>query len=95
MCHPCLQYVTRNEVSANSKQQSYVHVYPYAEKVGLLLSRAVGVLTRHLKSLTYSSCKAACRVHYYLSHYPVTVCITYSGRKLDLHVYTDLHVFRV
>ena len=33
-------------------------------------------------------CKAACRVLNYLSHHPSTG-ITYSGCKLDLHLYTD------
>ena len=49
---------------------------------------AVGVLTRHLKCPTYSSCKAACRVLNYLSHHPTTG-ITYTGCKLDLQVHTD------
>ena len=76
------EYIPRNEVAANAKQQSYVYAYPYAERVGSLLylavvskpdiMYAVGVLTRHLKYPTYSSCKAACRVLNYVSHRPTT-----------------------
>ena len=89
------EYIPRNEVPANAKQQSYVDAYPYSEIVGSLLylavvSRpdimyAVGMLTRHLECPTYSSCKAACRVLNYLSHHPTTG-ITYTGCKLDLQV---------
>ena len=48
----------------------------------------MGVLTRHLKTPTYASCKAACRVLNYLAHHP-NYAITYCGDKLNLHVYTD------
>ena len=73
------EYIPRNEVSANAKQQSNVDAYPYAEILGSLLylavvSRpdimyAVGVLTSHLKCPTHSSCKAAC-IYYYSHIFP-------------------------
>ena len=98
MCLPCLHIYLAMKCLLIFKQQSYVDAYPYAEIVGSLLylavvSRpdimyAVGVLTRHFKCPTYSSCKAACRVLTYISHHP-TPGITYTGCKLDLQVYTD------
>jgi len=92
------EYMHRDEVPVNAKQQSFVDTFPYAEIVGSVLylavvSRpdimyAVGVLTRHLKSPTYASCKAACRLLNYLSTNPA-VGIRYTGTTLALHVYTD------
>jgi hypothetical protein len=48
-----------------------------------------GVLTHHLKSPTYASCKvASCRVWHYLSRHP-GVSIVYTGSAMDLHAHTD------
>jgi hypothetical protein len=92
------EYMPRDESPATPKQRQFVDSFPYSAIVGSLLylavvSRpdicfAVGVLTHHLKSPTYASCKAACRVLNYLSHHP-RVSIVYAGSTLDLHAYTD------
>lgn len=92
------EYIPRGEVPVTDKQISFVDTFPYAEIVGSVLylacvSRpdimyAVGVLTRHLKSPTYLSCKAAVHLLKYLSTHP-NVGISYSGNVLGLHVFTD------
>jgi hypothetical protein len=92
------EYMPRGEPTASTKQRDFVKEFPYSAIVGSLLylavvtrpdiMHAVGVLTHHLKSPTYASCKAACRVLNYLSHHPA-VSICYSGSKLDLHAYSD------
>jgi hypothetical protein len=88
----------RDGPPATEKQRQFVESFPYPAIVGSLLYLAVvtrpdvmfavGVLTHHLKSPTYASCKAACRVLYYLSHHPA-ISICYPGTALNLHVYTD------
>ena len=97
MCRRCLN--TCHEMS-NPQQRSNGSSlsFPYPAIVGSLLYLAVvtrpdimfavGVLTHHLKSPTYASCKAACRVLNYQSHHPA-ISICYSGTALNLHVYTD------
>jgi hypothetical protein len=98
MCRQCLN--TCHEMS-HPQQRSNGNSsksFPYPAIVGSLLYLAVvtrpdimfavGVLTHHLKSPTYASCKAACRVLNYLSHHPA-ISICYSGTALNLHVYTD------
>ena len=92
------EYMPRDEKPANPKQQEFVDSFPYSEIVGSLLylavvtrldiMHAVGVLTHHLKSPTYASCKAACRVLNYLSHHPA-LSLCYSGSALNLQAYTD------
>ena len=92
------EYIPRDEPPATEKQRQFVENFPYPAIVGSLLYLAVvtrpdimfavGVLTHHLKSPTYASCKAACRVLNYLSHHPA-ISICYSGTALNLHVYTD------
>ena len=92
------EYMPRDNPPATAKQRQFVENFPYAAIVGSLLYLAVvtrpdimfavGVLTHHLKSPTYASCKAVCRVLNYLSHHPA-VALCYAGSKLDLHVYTD------
>jgi hypothetical protein len=99
MCRRCLN--TCHEMShpqqrsnGNSSQS-----FPYPAIVGSLLYLAVvtrpdlmfavGVLTHHLKSPTYASCKAACRVLNYLSHHPA-ISICYS-----LAQFTCLHRLRL
>ena len=92
------EYMPRNSPSVSQKQQQFVDSFPYGEVVGSLLylavvtridiMHAVAVLTRHLKSPTYASCKAACRVLNYLSNNRSNA-IRYHGSALDLHVFTD------
>jgi len=92
------EYIPREEAPSTQKQQDYIDGFPYSAIVGSLLYLAVvtrpdimfavGVLTRHLKSPSYASCKAACRVLNYLSRHPANA-IKYSGCKLRVHVYTD------
>lgn len=92
------EYISREDSPVTQKQRDFVAEFPYSAIVGSLLYLAVvtrpdimfavGVLTRHLKSPTYASCKAACRVLNYLSHHPANA-IKYCGCKLRLHVYTD------
>jgi len=92
------EYIPRDVPPSSPKQREFIESFPYSELVGALLYLAVvtrpdimfavGVLTHHLKSPTYASCKAACRVLNYLSHHPA-IAICYSGRTLNLHAFTD------
>jgi hypothetical protein len=92
------EYMPRDDPPAPEKQRQFVESFPYPANVGSLLNLAVvtrpdimfavGVLTHHLKSPTYASCNAACRVLNYLSHH-AAISTCYSGTALYLHVYTD------
>jgi hypothetical protein len=87
------EYMPRDDPPSSSKQRQFVDSFPYPALVGALLYLAmvtrpdimfaVGMLTHHLKCPTYASCKAACRVHNYLSHHPA-IGICYSGPPFTL-----------
>jgi hypothetical protein len=80
------------------EQQQYLDNFPYRSLIGAALylsmntrsdiSYAVGVLSRHSSKPTLASCKLLVHMWQYLRG-TVDKSLTFSGRSLDMHIFTD------